>query len=466
MFSKKNGTNFMTISSVAEKNLDLLLGRYAHNNKAIPVNFRKMLAGECFTDSFTHSLHPYPAKLLVHIPYFFLRNSILSKLNDSVLDIFSGSGTVLLEAIVSGKRAYGVDCNPLARFISNVKTTPLSPDKLFAEKESILAKIPIKATSSNPDVWNLDYWFYPHTIKNLKCIRDTILSVETPEIRDFFILSFSKLVKQVSLADPRLAVPIKLKTKQYPENHWLHIKTEQHIKHLKSLNHTNIVQEFENILVSNIKRMSDLWTYKKQYKKAEIISDNARNLLPSDCKKRGFAGLKDNSIQLVITSPPYPGAQKYIRSSFLHIGWLDMEPSQNLGLLKSITIGREELRKVDYEKLVKVGIPRADKKLAELFKFSPVRSAIAAIYLQEMREVVGEIYRVLKPGGFVVLIASNNEICKNVFETQSFLRDLFLQYGFKDRLRLIDDIKSRGLMTKRNKTAGIISREWVHLLEK
>jgi WD40 repeat protein len=126
-----------------EQHLTQLLGRYSQRRSAsaIPVNFRKMLAGECFTDSLTHTLHPYPAKLLMHIPYFFLHNTLLSQPGDNILDVFTGSGTVLLEAIAAGRNAYGADCNPLARFISTVKTKAVSPQKLNTEKEKLLVRI-------------------------------------------------------------------------------------------------------------------------------------------------------------------------------------------------------------------------------------------------------------------------------------------------------------------------------------
>lgn len=455
--------NDTSISIVAEQQLKNLLTRYARSERAIPVNFRKMLSGECFVDRFTHSLHPYPAKLLAHIPYFFLRNSILSEPGDSVLDVFSGSGTVLLEAVVANRRAYGIDCNPLARLISQVKTTPLEPDALHLEVENLFRRIPKKSTIQTPDVHNISYWYYPHVVEKLKCIKEAITEIQDQSIQDFFAICFSKLARHVSLADPRLSVPVRLKIDQYPEDHFLYEKTEQHRRRLKRI---NVINEYEKILVSSIQKMSDLWRLRNSLEESFIAGIDAKNISPEYNRPKGYSGLANNSVQLVITSPPYPGAQKYIRSCFLNIGWLEMEPSDNLLSLKMGTIGREELRKDEYTDLVKVGLPRVDRQLSRLFEISPVRASIAAIYLNEMREVFDEIYRVLKPGGYLVLVASNSEICKTVFKTQDFLREMCLQYGFKDRLRLIDVIKSRGLMTKRNKTAGMISREWVHLLEK
>ena len=78
-----------------------------------------------------------------------------------------------------------------------------------------------------------------------------------------------------------------------------------------------------------------------------------------------------------------------------------------------------------------------------------------------MRQAIQEIWRVVKIGGYFVLVAANNQICGREFKTEQYLRLITEQAGFRLILRLIDDIRSRGLMTKRNKTASVITREWV-----
>jgi hypothetical protein len=72
----------------------------------------------------------------------------------------------------------------------------------------------------------------------------------------------------------------------------------------------------------------------------------------------------------------------------------------------------------------------------------------------------------LRHGGYLVLVAANNRIAGREFRTQHFLRMIAEQVGFTTELRLIDAIRSRGLMTKRNKTASVITREWVLLFSK
>jgi hypothetical protein len=59
------------------------------------------------------------------------------------------------------------------------------------------------------------------------------------------------------------------------------------------------------------------------------------------------------------------------------------------------------------------------------------------------------------------MITGPNTICGHRFDTPRFLEEIAQRIGFTTRFKLIDHIRSRGLMTKRNKTAGLIASEWV-----
>src|SRR5262245_49247314 len=77
-----------------------------------------------------HYLFRYPAKF--HPPVARCLIERYSDVGDSILDPFCGSGTLLLEALVSGRNAVGVDVDPVATFISRVKSTPIDPHELEA----------------------------------------------------------------------------------------------------------------------------------------------------------------------------------------------------------------------------------------------------------------------------------------------------------------------------------------------
>src|SRR5690242_10018192 len=77
---------------------------------------------------YTHYLFRYPAKL--HPPDARALLERHTKPGDRVLDCFCGSGTLLVEAAVSGRSAVGSDVDPVAAFVSRVKATPLDVARL------------------------------------------------------------------------------------------------------------------------------------------------------------------------------------------------------------------------------------------------------------------------------------------------------------------------------------------------
>jgi len=202
----------------AEANLiiDGLLNEYALTETPIEVSFRALIPEFKKADRYTHLIHSYPAKLLMHIPYFFLRNNIFSKPGDTILDPFCGTGTVLLESVLAGRNAIGADANPLARLIAKVKTANYCIETLY----NILSRLIDKEDdrqfeNSFPDVVNIDYWFNAQNKKALLLLRNKIHTIEDNDYQDFFLVCFSNLIKKVSYADPRVSVPVRLNAKRY-----------------------------------------------------------------------------------------------------------------------------------------------------------------------------------------------------------------------------------------------------------
>lgn len=440
-----------------------LLKRYKRTGRAVAVDFRRLVPCISTPERATHLLHPYPAKLLMHIPFFFLANSILSRKGDVVADPFCGSGTVLLESQLAGRCAIGADSNPLARLLTTVKTSPIPTSILDAAIDRLLERIPREARNGIPDVVNLEHWFYPHIVRQLRCLHEAIGGTRRADVRDFFRVCFSSCVNRVSLADPRLAVPVRLRLGQYPEGHWMREKSDAHLRRLRRI---NVCTVFMDVLTANRKRIACLDPVIDELPRAELVSSDARRLGDDGSRTTSNGKSRAGDVQLVITSPPYPGAQKYIRSSSLSLGWLDLCPSEALLTHKRATIGREEFRQSDYTTIASTGLPAADRMLRDIHSENPIRATIASTYLHEMRESIEEVWRRMKVGGYFVLVAANNHICGREFKTQHYLRMIAEHTGFRTVLRLIDDIRSRGLMTKRNKTASMITREWVLVFTK
>ena len=60
----------------------------------------------------------------------------------------------------------------------------------------------------------------------------------------------------------------------------------------------------------------------------------------------------------------------------------------------------------------------------------------------------------------IVIVMGNNKVCGLDFETQKYIQLIAEKVGFSSELVLVDDIHSRGLMTK-NKTSSVMNSEWI-----
>jgi DNA modification methylase len=444
--------------------LKILLNRFKKTRRTIPVSFRRLSSSLNGHERATHTIHSYPAKLLVHIPYFFFANSVLSKPGDVVLDPFCGSGTVLLEALLSNRNAVGFDSNPLARLISEIKISPPEPDKIRRSIARLKRRIPQHSTIEFPDIVNRQYWFYPHVAKKLLCIYEAISKTRDAKTKSFFLTCFSSCVRRVSLADPRLSVPVRLRQQQYPRGHWLREKTD---KHLRGLKRVNVLKIFLETVNTNTERVAEFHKLVDGDLEARIVGQDAKTLKINIANQiASQRRLRTASIDFILTSPPYVGAQKYVRATSLNLGWLSLCEASELRTLERATIGREHYTKESYETFVTTGISAADRILKTVRRRNPLRAHIAAMYLMEMKQVFRQMHRVLKRGGYLLLVVGNNQVCGVEFNVQRYLQSISEELGFSLVLKLVDEIRSRGLMTKRNKTASLITREWVLLFRK
>lgn len=461
---QRNGS-FRQVQDV-DRLLEKFAEQYAQTSRSVPVSFRELSPQLKSVDRLTHMIHPYPAKLLARIPYFFLSSRTLSKPGDIVLDPFCGSGTVLLEAIVAGRQAFGADSNPLARLISEVKTHILDTNRLQKVFNMLRRQMSRLTTSNNhrPDVVNLNYWFYPHVIAQLTAIRSAVDGISNPDIRAFFLVAFSYCVRRVSLADPRLSVPVKLQPNQYAKNHWLYKKT---LTRLRKLRRMNVFAEFSAAVAENIRRMETLSNTLKTKCSASVISSDARHLI-NEYSPHLPTGerLREGSVNMIITSPPYAGAQKYVRTSSLNLGWLGLCESSHLAALERKMIGREHYWQTDHEHGLSTGLDDADRMIQAVRHISPLRAHIFAQYLVDMRHSFIESARVLKRDGYLVLVAGSNTVCGRAFPTWRFLQETAMQTGFDLVFSLVDRIRSRCLMTKRNGSAALIPSETVTLFRR
>ena len=422
------------------------------------VNFRKIVQCFKYGERVTHSIHPYPAKLLPHIPHLLLSHPDLLPAKGTVGDPFCGSGTVLLESALVGKPSWGFDCNPLATLISQVKTTPIEPGRIYKALYRIKKTVYIIEKPREPDVPNLNFWFHDDTIPVLSAIANTVSRMRAPDLKSFFQIALSVTTKRLSLADPRIPVPVRYSPHKYPKHHWLHQYYRARDTYIKS---TDPLIVFEEVVKRNAIRNLRLWNVRNSLGTTRISRHDAKSAFP-------FLDGNDTvpTTDLIITSPPYGSAQKYTRSTKLSLGWLSLWDSHKLAELEAISIGREQYKKSQIRDLPQTDIPKADRQLRAYFTRDRVRCVALAQYILEMNIAMQHIFDSLSAGGHLVLIMGDNSLKGQVFPTSRFIMNICENIGFTLRAEMVDRIKSRGLLTRRHTTSGIINNEYIMIFRK
>ena len=424
---------------------------FQKDGEAISVNFRMLVPELKKAERYTHLIHSYPAKLLANIPYFFFATDTLCPANGTVLDPFCGTGTVLLEAALSGRNALGADANPLAELITRGKTVYIPSEELLETLKAILERAKrYRRIITHPEA--IAVWYSSSSLRQLTNLQRAINEMEDARQKTFFELCFSGVTRKVSFADPAISVPVHWNPERFSSNP----SREEEVRNkLEQLQTVNVYDKFESVSKANIDRVASLQGMIAEGVSTRIVSNDARHL-----------GLADNSVDMILTSPPYAGAQKYIRASWLNLYWLNLAKIEDIRELKKHNIGREDYRKEEmFESYT--GISAADEVLKELYKSGNMKRAfLAANYLNEMKMALDESIRVLREDGYMVIVIGNNTVCKRQFDTQDYLTTYLVSKGMNLQYKLIDDIKSYGLITKRNKTADTISREWILVFKK
>ena len=434
---------------------------YLKNGESVEVDFRKLVDWIKLGDQLTHQIHSYPAKLLPNIAHFFCRAKTLYVGHKTLIDPFSGSGTVALEGSLAGFDTFVLDANPLAALVTKVKTIPYNPQELLFYKNKILQHVKTLRKAPVVDVVNHHLWYFPESKRKLELLLKSIRSiVQEKEILDFFLVCFSAVARKLSLADPAISVPVRIKEKVF----FTTSKNEKIKKHIEWVKNEDPVQEFSRICQSNMDRIAQTNGLYPNRKAAIVIGNDAKKLSSYNIPRERLEG--EEGVSLIITSPPYGSAQKYIRASSLSLNWLGYATPHELAELEAKSIGREHLPRFrECARDVELS-PEFESLLARVEKKNKLRAGITRQYLYEMRVALVEMSKAVIPGGYAILVVGNNSVCGEPLRNDKFIIEVMAGLGMKMELMLIDNIKSRGLMVKRNKTASVISRESVLVFKK
>jgi SAM-dependent methyltransferase len=433
---------------------------------AIPAGRPRLFEFDATDNSrYTHYLFRYPAKF--HPPV--ARGLLMEFTNegDRVLDPFCGSGTLLVEAALAGRHGVGHDVDPLAVFVSSVKTVPLDREALERTLDRILAandrveRWPVEYKRrkfqdlSNasfaeqtyrlgvPAIPNLEHWFRRYVIVDLARLRRAIGSVKaTASHRAFFELCFASIIRAASNADP---VPVS------------GLEVTKHM--LDRDKEGRLVNPFELFETAANRAVEDMAAF------AEAIDPDSTIRVSRQDATRLRRPVKP--YDAVVTSPPYHGAVDYYRRHQLEMFWLRLTESQNerLDLLDQY-IGRpwpparhpfvtqETLAKGSTTASVERRIRRAHPRRADAFKH----------YAVAMTKVFERLSHALKPGSPAILVVGHSSWNGDNLNTSKLFAELAAPY-FRLKDRASYPVKNRYMSYSRHNDASI-DREYVLVLER
>ena len=309
-------------------------------------------------ESSLQQLAPFVGKLKTGIVHSLIDQ--FSRPGDWVCDPFSGCGVVPFEAVLLGRRARANDLSPYAVCVTRGK---LSAPTTFEEADSRCGELIeyVDRRWESRDLRSVDSWvrafFHPKTLK------ETLAAFEfCRKRRDWFLAACLCGIlhhqRPGFLSYPASHMVPYLRTSLFPPEDFPELYAYRPLA------------ERLRKKVMRAYRRPDLpanWT-KRDY---EVTRSNARSL-----------PFGDNSVDLVLTSPPYYDALDYARDNRLRLWFL----------------GQRDWRELNRR------LTTSNRK-----------------YEDEMKECLKEMYRVLKPGKVCLLIVGEVQRNGNTRDTGAVL---------------------------------------------
>lgn len=327
-------------------------------------------------------IHPFPARMAPGIALDALGES---KTILRVLDPMAGSGTVLAVARAKGHRAFGVDLDPLAVLLAGVWTRTIDAERVNDKATEVLARAKTAfrhLTSGQAYPVGSDgetrkfirYWFDDYARCQLAALSAAIWRVHDEITRDALWCGFSRLI----------------------------IAKQSGASLAMDLAHSRPHKVFERAPIK---------PFNKFISAVKTVVSNcpqpgSGTVGPTTVVKRGDArqlDIEDDSIDLVLTSPPYLNGIDYMRCSKFSLVWMGHNVSE-LRRIRGKSVGTEASSARALE------APWV-KSLIKDLRLTPALSnrdhALLATYVWDMGQALAEVSRVLRRAGRAVFVVGD-----------------------------------------------------------
>jgi DNA modification methylase len=334
------------------------------------------------------NIHPFPARMA---PELALSKTEALPVGSVILDPMAGSGTVLQAAGRHGHRCIGFDVDPLAVMISKVSTCKLHDDRFLHLVDRLIETARVVDLRSSKLPWFdketrefSEYWFATHQRRALSRLA-YVLNTR----RAFLDGSPESIAVRIALS--RLII-----TKDRG---------------------ASLARDVSHSRPHRVTRHNDFDVYSELYRSAQIVKSRlaerpqSRRALVRCGDARVLPWIRDHSVDMVMTSPPYLNAIDYMRGHRLSLIWLGRTLRQ-LRDIRSNSVGAE--RGPDNPS----NLEEAQKISGALGRINNLPSRERSMidrYSLDLLLIATQTARVLKPSGRAIFVVGN-----------SCLRDVFV----------------------------------------
>lgn len=353
-----------------------------------------------------HNMCSYLAMFPPALPHYFIKQ--FTNPGDVVFDPFSGRGTTILEACLNDRIGIGSDLNPLAVVLTGAKTNVPSFSSII-ERISKLEKQykPVEVLDVPDDIKML--YDEKVTLPMLVYLKEN-LNVSN-EIDRFIMATLMGIMhgkhrKDGSSIYLSISMPNTFSmSPNYVKNY---------------INNNNLIKLEQDVFDLLKNRVKNIYPFGSELRSGQVYLADALEI----CRDEKI--IKSESIDLIVTSPPYLKLIKYGKYNWIRL-WLLGEKSENVD---------EQL------KLDKAYKDSQEIKLSDNLKLDE--------YLEFMRKLIVGWERILKKGSLAVVVIGdvdnyNGEylnLAENVWEYVKEYTSLELVTIIKD------DIEGNSKVTK------------------
>ena len=328
------------------------------------------------------SVHPFPARMAPELALETLRKL---KRGSTVLDPMSGSGTVLRQANELGFAAVGFDMDPLAVLMSKVWTTPVRSDIVLGLAKFVLAEaqalrdedVHLDWMDNDPETLKfVAFWFAPKQLLQMRKLSYVLVCLGSDKSQ--------RLKKELDVL--RIALSRIVITKEQC---------------------ASLARDTSHSRPHRVSITSDYCCFTGFDRSVKAVSARLVKNPPSGGSQIALGDVRrlrvdSQSINAVVTSPPYLNAIDYMRGHRMSLVWLGYRLA-TLREIRSNSLGAERAPDLESNDL---------KSAREVMGFTeglPLRyRRMIDRYINYVQLTMNEIARVLIPTGKATLVVGNS----------------------------------------------------------